>query len=174
MIIGVFSDTHDNISNLEKAKQIFIKSKVAEAFFCGDLCSPFTLKFLADWPFKIHAVLGNNEGDLIGIKRRLEKYQMKNFLYPEKPLFYEGQIESKKIAVFHGHINKFTDSLISSQEYNFVFTGHTHQAQIKEQGKTIWINPGSVTGVSEDPSIKRASVAIVNSKESHREIIYLS
>jgi putative phosphoesterase len=174
MIIGIFSDTHDNKINIAKAYDIFKERGVEKAYFCGDLVSPFTLNYLKDWPFAIKAVFGNNEGDKWGIQRRFEKYHITNIEYAEKSgLVFKEEIEGQKIAVFHGHSEEITEALIDSQKYDLVCTGHTHQPHIKKIGKTIWINPGSVTGISEDPSVKNGSVAIYNSETKEAEIIYI-
>lgn len=174
MMIGIFSDTHDNIVNIAKALKVFEDKKVAKTYFCGDLVSSFTLKYLKDWPFSIKAVFGNNEGDKWGIKRRFEESQITNIEYGKKSgLIFEEEVENKSIVVFHGHSEEITQALIASQKYDLVCTGHTHVPHIKKIGKTTWINPGSVTGVSEDLNLKIGSVAIYNLETMNAEIIYL-
>lgn len=174
MTIGIFSDTHDNAINIAKVAEVFKKKKIERAYFCGDLVSPFTLNYLKDWPFPIKAVFGNNEGDKWGIHRRFEKYKITNIEYGAKSgLIFQEEIDKQKIILFHGHSQEITQALLDSQEYDLVFTGHTHQPHIKKVGKTIWINPGSVTGISEDPTIKVASVAIHNLETKKTELVYL-
>ena len=43
MKIGVLSDTHDNLTNIRKAVEIFSKNGVEALIHGGDFCSPFTL-----------------------------------------------------------------------------------------------------------------------------------
>jgi len=173
MIIGIFSDVHDNIPKLDQAREIFIKRNVEICFFCGDLVSPFTLKFFESWLMPIKAVLGNNEGDKWGISRRLKQYNVP-LEYSDKGYIFEHQIEGKKIFQFHGHLGQVTKLAVDSGNYDLVLTGHTHQPHLKVINNTTWINPGSVTGISEDPNIKNGSIAIYNLTTSQGEIIELT
>jgi hypothetical protein len=172
MIIGIFSDIHDNIDHLNQAYQIFISNHVEQCFFCGDLVSPFTLKFLSQWSIPIKAVLGNNEGDKWGIIRRLKQYQSR-IEYPEKGYIFEHQIEGKNIFQFHGHLSEVTHLAIESGKYDVVLTGHTHEPTITTMNQTIWINPGSVTGISENPQITGGTVAVFDLTTLRGDIIKL-
>ena len=171
MNIGIFSDIHDNIDKLNHAFDVFQKEQVDQAIFGGDLVSPFTLKFLKSWPFPIKAVFGNNEGDTWGIARRLKKYALTNFEYPEKGFFWEMECETKKIAVFHGHLYEVTQLMVESGKYDLVVTGHTHEPHIKTVKSTLWINPGCVCGVSENEKVTTATVALYNSTTNQARII---
>ncbi len=173
MILGIFSDVHDNITNLNLAKNVFLQNHVDACFFCGDLVSPFTIKFLESWPMPIKAVLGNNEGDKWGIIRRLKKYST-TIEYPEKGYIFEHQIDGNKIFQFHGHLNQVTDLAINSGKYNLVLTGHTHEPHIKTVNHTTWINPGSVTGIAENSNIQFGTVAIYDLTSAQGGIIKLS
>lgn len=175
MKIGIFSDTHDNKQNIEKTRELFRINDVKLALFSGDLVSPFTIKFLSEFAIPIKAIFGNNEGDKWGINRRIKAWGVTNIEYaPKSGLFFEIEIDNLKIAIFHGHIEKFTDLLVKSSEYNLVVTGHTHVPHIKMVGKTTWINPGSVTGFSTDePSITKGSIVIFDTESKKAEIIYL-
>jgi len=173
MILGIFSDIHDYINNLNKALEVFKQHKVEHAFFCGDLVSPFILKFLQDWPFAIKAVFGNNEGDKWGIRGYLEKNAVTNIEYPDREIFWDGEIEGVKVAVFHGHSPKITQNLLDAANYDLVLTGHTHEPHIKKVKQTIWINPGSVAGVSENPDVKVGTVAVFDTETRESKIIKL-
>ncbi len=175
MKIGILSDIHDNREHLRRAHAIFRTQEVELVIFTGDLVSPFTLKEFASWKMPIKAVFGNNEGDKWGIKRRLQKYQLDHLEYgPKSGLFHEIETPEGKIAAFHGHIPKFTALLISSQEYLLVCTGHTHEPLIEKHGKTTWINPGSVTGISEDDAVQTGSIATFDTTTTHGELIHLT
>lgn len=175
MNIGIFSDTHDNKQNIEKAKNTFIENNVELCLFTGDLVSPFTLKFFSEWPFPIKAIFGNNEGDKWGIKRRFKTFNITNIEYaPKSGLFWKIEHEDGDIALFHGHIREFTDLLVRSGEYQLVCTGHTHIPNIKVENNTTWINPGSVAGFStDDPTISQGSVAVFDTKTKKAIIIAL-
>lgn len=66
------------------------------------------------------------------------------------------------------------DSLIDCQEYDVIFTGHTHSARNEVIGKTLVLNPGSVSYACEGKIIKEATVAIYDSSTNMAKIIYLN
>lgn len=171
MKIGIFSDIHDNIPHLIRAREVFEQEQIDLAIFCGDLSSPFTLKWLGEWPWTIKAVFGNNEGDKWGINRRINKYHLTNVEYPERGYIHEFVVENKKIFVFHGHLPEVTRLAVNSGEYDLVCTGHTHEPGIQTIGKSTWINPGSVTGVSENQAITQGSVAVFDTTNKEGKIV---
>ncbi|MCB1118310.1 MAG: metallophosphoesterase family protein, partial [Chlamydiia bacterium] len=63
MLIGVFSDIHDNLENLDKALAVFHDRQVESLIFCGDFCSPIPSRVVGGG-FKgdIHVVFGNGDG----------------------------------------------------------------------------------------------------------------
>ena len=46
MLIGILSDIHDNLQNLEKALAEFSRRQVTTLIFCGDFCSPIPARVL--------------------------------------------------------------------------------------------------------------------------------
>jgi len=173
MKIGIFSDTHDNVKNIAKARKVFERNEVEICLFCGDLVSPSNLKVLKNWPFPIKAIFGNNEGDHWGIARRFKQYNITNIEYPKRGLSWKLELDSKKIATFHGHSPVITEALTNCGIYDLVCTGHDHEPKIKQVEKTLWVNPGSVTGWSENPEITRGSVVVYDTQKHEAKIIYL-
>lgn len=162
MQLGIFSDVHDHRHNLELVYGLFQKHSVREAFFCGDLVSPFTLKNFMSWKIPVHAVYGNNEGDKLGFVRRLKDYHLNHIDYQKSGLTWTDTVGHAHLAVFHGHDPVLTQALVKSGLYDFVFSGHTHEPQLKKVNATLWVNPGSVAGLSENPNIRAGSCAIVD------------
>lgn len=146
MKIGIISDIHDNISNLLKTFEILNNQKVSQVFFCGDLVSCFTIDYFTKLKVPIKAVFGNNEGDKVGILERIKRNKVDFEYAPKRKLMWDVNLEEQRIAVFHGHQYEITESLIHSNLFNYVITGHTHISHIKKINKTLWINPGSVCG----------------------------
>ena len=64
MLIGVLSDSHDQIANLRAAIDYCNEKSISKIIHCGDLISPFMLKELARFRGDIHLIYGNNVGDL--------------------------------------------------------------------------------------------------------------
>lgn len=174
MKIGVISDIHDNIGNLLKTTKILNKEKVEQIFFCGDLSSPFTMSYFGKLKAPIKAVFGNNEGDKLGIMRRIKKYDLKIEYAPKQGLMWNVKLLNKKIAVFHGHQYEITENLVNSGLFDIVLTGHTHSPHIKNVGKTLWINPGPICGwAGLDVKPTKPSLAVVDLETKKAEVVYL-
>jgi len=172
MKIGLISDIHDNIANLKKAIALFNQKRVELVFFCGDLTSCFTIDYFRYLKAPVKAVFGNNEGDRIGIKRRIEDNRV-NFQYaPKQGLLWDLELKNKRIGVYHGNQPGMNESLIGSQFYDFLFTGHNHIHQIKKVKKTLWVNPGTLTGwAGLDIKPIKATLALVDLETKKAEII---
>ena len=68
MLIGVFSDVHDNLANLRRALEVFKERGAAALIFCGDFCSPIPSRVMgAEFKGDIHIVFGNGDGDRFAI-----------------------------------------------------------------------------------------------------------
>jgi len=148
MKIAIFSDIHDNLSNLKKALQVCQERKIKSIFFLGDLCSPFTLSYLGESKAKVYFVFGNNDGDKVKI---IEK--AKNF--PNIEIFYENVFGEKKISgvkIGFVHWREIALRMAQSRKYKVVLFGHTHKKEKKKIGKTLMINPGEIGGNLFPPS----------------------
>ena len=146
MKIGVLSDIHDNIPNLKRAFALFKKEKVERVVFCGDLSAPFTISYFKELGLPVWAVFGNNEGDRLGILQQIDRYHL-NFQYaPKQGLMWKLNWAGKQIGVYHGHQIEILQTLVDSNRFNLLLTGHTHNPHIKTVGQTLWVNPGSVCG----------------------------
>jgi uncharacterized protein len=174
MIVGIISDTHDNLSGLQKAIQILKEHKIEMLIHCGDWVSPFTLEFfdkqMTDLKIPIKSVVGNNPGDTK--RTMMNNAKMQNPIEWAKKVMLVFEIESKKVVVYHGDDREILSTLIDSQKYDIVLTGHTHAARNEVIGKTLVINPGNTCYACEGKITDKASVAIYNSKTNKAEIIY--
>jgi putative phosphoesterase len=174
MKVGIISDTHDHLVGLKKAIEVFKKQQIDFLIHCGDWVSPYTLKFfdqeMEGLEVPIKSLIGNNVGDQKGRERRsaIMKHQI-DWTYKE-PL--ELDLDGKKTAVCHGHDLGLLNSLIESQKYDLIITGHTHEARNEIIGKTLVINPGSTSFANEGRIIDKASVAIYDTETEKAEIIF--
>jgi len=174
MKIGIISDSHDNLTNLEKAFVILNNQKAELVFFCGDLSAPFVIGYFKKIRCPVKAVFGNNEGDKVNILRKVETNKLEVVYAPKQGLMWDLVLANKRIAVFHGHQQEITDCLVNSNLYDFVFTGHVHESWIKKVGKTLWINPGCVCGwTGLDAELVKSSLAVIDLKTEKVKIIYI-
>ena len=155
MKIGVISDTHDNKDNIIYFVEKFIEEKVDTVFHCGDVVAPFVtpwFKKLTDAGIKLYMVFGNNDGELLGLKKIFgEICQIKGD-------FFETELDSKKIVVFHHLSPSMVESLARSGSYDLVLKGHTHQLFEQRIGSTLILNPGEACGYLTG----KATIAIVD------------
>lgn len=160
MIVGVLSDSHDNLPNIRKAVELFSKNGVEALIHAGDFCSPFTLaefKPLSEKGVKMHAVFGNNDGDRVLLVRRAGDFCT----------FADGStsvsLGGKKILVMH--YPELADDLFRVGAYDLVIYGHNHKARV-EGGEKKLLNPGTCSGYLAES----ATVALVNTNGMTVEI----
>lgn len=156
MKIGVMSDTHDQGELIRKAVQIFNNEKVSWVFHCGDWVSPFILHFFRSLHAPIRGVFGNNDGDKF---RHLALKGQWGIDLEYEDRFLDIVVDHRRIAVFHGDYSGIVEALVSCQNYDAVFHGHTHQKVNQLHGKTLSLNPGSLMCETSN-IVKGASIAI--------------
>ncbi len=137
-MIGIMSDSHDNLDAIRKAVKFFNDAEVELVIHAGDLIAPFTAKEFKELNCEFVAIFGNNDGE-----RDILRTAYEDMCYLED--FKELEIQNRKIAVFHGTNEAITDALVKSGNYDIVIRGHTHKQEIIE-GKCMLINPGETCG----------------------------
>lgn len=163
MKIAVISDTHDNIWNLKKLlKQI--AGKAEAIIHCGDMVAPFTTKILASVNLPTYITLGNNDEDHIGMYKKGNE----NFNWTHIGQQYgEVELDSRKIA--YTHYPRLGELLANTGEYNAVFFGHTHEAEVKKIKDTLLLNPGPVCGINGIETVE-ATFAVYDTKTNSANI----
>lgn len=139
-MIGLMSDSHDNLDAIAKAVSFFNEQKVSYVIHAGDIISPFTVKEFTKLSSPLIAVYGNNDGEKKGLQISFTQIKC------EIKELAEPVIEGRRIAVYHGTIPELLRSLIHSGEYDVVVRGHTHNPEITKEGRTLVVNPGECCG----------------------------
>ena len=134
MLIGIMSDTHDNLVLTQKAIDLFNTNKVEHVIHAGDYTSPFTLKLFSTLRCPFSGVFGNNDGDKLLLLERA------NGNIHNQPYLFS--LNQKKILVMHEH--HIIDALADSGHFDLIVYGHTHEADIRKVNKTLVVNPGEV------------------------------
>ena len=141
MRLAVVSDTHDNLQNLLKALPHLQQADAV--LHCGDVCSPFTLKRLAeamgDKP--VHLVWGNNDGD----RRMLAEVAARAGNVTLHGEFADFAVGGFRIAM--SHYPEIARAVAAAQRHHLVCYGHDHQAHEERIGETLLLNPGELAGV---------------------------
>jgi hypothetical protein len=164
MLIGVFSDVHDNLANLQKALDVFRASGVQDLIFCGDFCSPIPARAMAaGFSGDIHVVFGNGDGDRFAISNAAKTQCPNLILHGE---YAELEFDGAKVAVTHYPF--YAKALARTGDYAAVFSGHTHRLHQEQIGRCLWVNPGEILGW-QGP----ATCAVYNTAANTVEIITL-
>lgn len=169
MLIGVVSDSHDNVDKLSQAVEILNDKGVDVVFHLGDIISPFTLRVLGGLEAEVHVLYGNNDGD----KLLLAHVAKENGLnIHEQPFTIE--IDNYKVIAIHGWGSKentkyIVDSFAHSGRYNIILYGHTHEVDIRKTGNVLVVNPGELHGYLS----RRSTIAVIDLKKFGVEVIEL-
>ncbi|MBE0426501.1 MAG: metallophosphoesterase [Nitrospirae bacterium] len=134
MLIGIMSDTHDNLPLVRKAIELFNAKGVGHVIHAGDYTSPFTLKLFKDLNCEYTGIFGNNDGDKLLLSERAE-----GNIYCQPYIF---TLNNKKIIVMHEH--HIIDALADSGHFDMIIYGHTHMLDIRKVKNTLIVNPGEV------------------------------
>lgn len=163
MLIGVMSDTHDDIVQTKKAVSRFNREGVEHVLHAGDLVSPFMLDTLKELSAPITAVFGNNDGD----RSLLEK---KSSAYPHLRIagtFARIDAGGMRIALVHGNDPVLLETLAGCTSIDLLVYGHTHRPEVREQVSLLIVNPGEVYG----HLTGRSTVALVDTTKRSAEIV---
>lgn len=148
MKIGVISDTHDHLENVDKAFALLEKHGVEMIVHCGDWVAPYSVEHISKKALALgvalKGVLGNNDGEVFQIiSNRDHAWELE---MGKETL--ELDVDKRNIAVYHGTDKTITDSLEKSDTYDAVFSGHTHVPRSEMVEGTLALNPGTLSGFS--------------------------
>ncbi|MEO5357709.1 MAG: metallophosphoesterase [Nitrospirae bacterium YQR-1] len=159
MLVGVMSDSHDNMDNLKRAVDLFNKRGVSKVLHAGDFTSGFTFRILKDLEAEFTGIFGNNDGDIYLLNRH------SNGRIYKQPC--ELVLDGKKAVMIHEHF--LVKALTHSGLYDIVIYGHTHVAVQQRTGSTLALNPGELCGWLHGA----ATVALLDTDTLDTEIIRL-
>ena len=142
MLIAIFSDIHDEVEKLEKAIKIAISQECEKIIFCGDTCTPFTMRILSQSETPLYVIFGNADQDRWSMLQNLNESVIPP---PPDQEFAELTADGKSIA--YTHYPKIARQLTASQHYDAVFHGDSHVTYQKQAGRTLLANPGTISGI---------------------------
>lgn len=142
MKIAILSDIHDHVDNLQKALAMPALQATDTLLCCGDLCSPFIIKLMAQgYPHPMNFVLGNNDGDVAAFIANANNFPHLT-LHGE---YFRGTIGGIDIAM--NHYPDKAKMLAQQNTYDLVCHGHNHEVnQGGKIGRTLLVNPGTLMG----------------------------
>ncbi len=164
MLIGIVSDTHDNLPMIKKAIDTLNERKVGLVLHAGDIVSPFVPRLFADLRAPMVITFGNGDAE-----REILRKRFADIGKDVKGLFSEIEIGRIRLAMTHGDERDLVNSLIKSQFYHVVVYGHTHEATTYVSGNTLVVNPGEICGYLSG----RSTMALLDAETRTTKIIQL-
>lgn len=165
-MVGVISDTHDDLEAIEVAYQMFAARAVDKVVHLGDLVSPFSLRPIVNSGIPTILLRGNNEGEF---KLALDALEGEVTFYPSPA---ETWLGDRRTLLFHGFgslalTRKVAHLLAETGDYEVVLYGHTHEVEVARVGSALVLNPGEACGCLTG----RRTVAILDTEELSAEIL---
>ncbi|MBI4666143.1 MAG: metallophosphoesterase [Nitrospinae bacterium] len=139
MLIGVVSDTHDRIPQIEKAVSFFNEAGVGAVLHCGDFVAPFALIPFKNLKSPLHAVFGNNDGEKDGLSRM---FGADGWTLNDRP--HSLELSGKRVSMFHEPARIPHD--LSEGNADLIVFGHTHEAVVQKKNGSLLVNPGECCG----------------------------
>ncbi len=137
MRIGIVSDTHGNRLMVNLALAALRERDITTLLHCGDIDDPQTVALFRG--FTTHFVFGNCDIDQAALREAMA--DIGATLHDH---FGSIELEGVKLAFLHGDDKVLMRDVERSGHYDFLFYGHTHQAEEHQSGATRVINPGAL------------------------------
>jgi putative phosphoesterase len=164
-LIGLISDTHDNLPMIDKAVKLMNQQNVELVLHAGDYVAPFVIPRFKELKAKLIGVFGNNDGGRELLKAKFSEYEGLEM----RGSFAQVIVADLKIALLHGEEEELLNALIDSQGFDVVVHGHMHKTEVHRKGKTLVINPGEVCGYLTG----RSTIALLNTETLETRIVEL-
>lgn len=144
--VGVISDTHDNLSAIEKALEGFEQRGARTLVHAGDIIAPFSLRRFLSRGFEFRGVFGNNDGELLLLSKVAQEH---GATLVHQPLVL--QLGGLHVLVMHGipslqETKTLIERLALGGVFDVIIYGHTHEVDVRRVGGTLIINPGEACG----------------------------
>jgi len=157
------SDSHDHVDRIKQAIRILGERGITTVIHAGDFVAPFALAPLVEANLKLYAVLGNNDGEIRGLRLKADA------IGGIQPGPYRFELAGKRFLVNHAPL---PDDRIAAERghTDYVIYGHTHIAEHRRVGDVVVINPGELCGWLKD----KATFAILDTDSGECEFVELS
>ncbi|OGD24130.1 MAG: hypothetical protein A2Y56_14515 [Candidatus Aminicenantes bacterium RBG_13_63_10] len=137
-MIGILSDSHDNIIALGRAVALFRDRGCRLVLHAGDFVAPFAAKELAAARCPVKAVFGNCDGEVKGLTETVRDFgevRRAPFIFK-----WEG------LRFLLAHLDRMVEGYAAEKAYDIIIFGHTHKPEVRRAGSSLLINPGEAGG----------------------------
>ncbi|WP_425399326.1 YfcE family phosphodiesterase [Aeoliella sp.] len=137
MVIGVLSDTHDQLDRTERAVSLLQCNQAELLVHCGDITTRPIIEACSRLPF--YFVFGNHDCDMVPeLMQAAEEFDA-------NCLEWGGtfEVSGSRIGVTHGHLRSDLRSVLASDP-ELLLTGHFHERADWIEGQVRRVCPGSL------------------------------
>lgn len=121
MLLGLVSDSHDNVPACAQVAAFFRERRVDTVFHLGDVTEPGSLAPFEGLPLIV--VRGNSDDD-------------------HWPDSWQQEFAGVRVGATHGHLRGELARL--ARESDVLLHGHTHRRRADREGGTLLVNPGAL------------------------------
>ena len=139
MRIGVVSDTHNHLRNVERIVSLFNRAGVERVVHTGDITQAKTLVAMGHLEMPLVGVYGNNDLERDTLEAAVAEHRFE-IVDPPLRLEWAGRV----ISVVHDPLDIDAEMLDQS---DFVLHGHNHRLVQERQGDCWVFNPGECAGM---------------------------
>lgn len=169
-MIGVMSDTHDNVKAAVASIKTLLREGVGMIVHLGDIVSLFTLSAMLsalDPGVDAFFVYGNNCGDKAGLREIAESHGAR---IADPPI--ELEVGGRRLLLLHGWgagglTLKMVEALALGGGWDGILYGHTHRADYRYIRGVLVLNPGEASGALTG----RATVAVLDTETMKARIL---
>tara|TARA_Y100000385_G_scaffold260504_1_gene290420 strand:- start:54 stop:545 length:492 start_codon:yes stop_codon:yes gene_type:complete len=155
MVIGVVSDTHNNLKNINQIISLFNDKEIQLVIHTGDIANARSLDKFSKLNANLIGVYGNNDRNEVGLEDIVIK---NNFQFQEPPKLLT--LFNRNIAIFH-EPDLIDDFLMLNKNIDIVLHGHTHRYRNEIEKDVLFFNPGESAGMQTGMN----AIGLVNLKE---------
>ncbi len=138
MKIGVVSDTHNNLKNVQRIVELFNAAGVERVIHTGDITQAKTLDVFASLAMPLYGVYGNNDQERDSLLSAVDRH---GFEFREPPFVL--QWHARSIVVVHDPLD--LDQHLSD-DHDLALHGHTHLHRYEQRAEQVIFNPGECAG----------------------------
>jgi len=160
-MIGIMSDSHDNLDAIRKAVRFFSNLNCELVIHAGDFVAPFAASEMGRLACAVRAVFGNCDGERSGLVKTFAAIGT----IRKEP--YPFRFSQHSFLLTHTHFAN--EKHIRSGKYDVLIFGHTHKPEIRRVHSTLIINPGETGGWLTG----KCSAAVLDADSLEAEIVYL-
>jgi len=160
-MIGILSDSHDNLVRVREAVSLFNDAGCDLVIHAGDVVAPFTVEELRNLRAPVKAVYGNCDGERPGLAKAFQGV---------------GEIRAAPLKFRHAglrflvsHDDAPVARYAGAGDADVIVFGHTHRPLVETRSGVLLINPGETGGWLRGKS----TVALLDPATGTTEIISL-